>query len=289
MAGKWPALQLPEQVERPSRLGRQGDELPDAIRRRLVQALVQHLGLDRLPRLLVQLVHGGADGAKLRCGAAADLKDGVQDAAVIELDFERADGKIAKDADHDGEHFCICHHDVVRAGDVEVTLIELTVAPSRQLRIVSPVHLRHVEALDVAWSVHGKVPGERHRQIVPQGEDLAALVRKVVDELRVLSVLPSQGFLQLKDGRVNLHGSVHLENPANDSERFLAHAHLRWMEVPRPPRNLGHSATRPRLHAGQALDTLHHRIAAQRPCGCIGRSEDVKQRSTRGNEVLQSR
>lgn len=52
------------------------------------------------------------------------------------------------------------------------------------------VYLGNVESLDVADTVQSEVPRERHGQVVAQGQELATLIRQVVDELRVLAVLP---------------------------------------------------------------------------------------------------
>eukprot|EP00951_Prasinocladus_malaysianus_P015088 scaffold115330_cov36-Prasinocladus_malaysianus.AAC.1 len=57
------------------------------------------------------------------------------------------------------------------------------------LRLVPPVDPGDVVALDVAHVVQGRVPGKGHREVVAEGEDLAALVRQVVDQLAVLAVL----------------------------------------------------------------------------------------------------
>lgn len=51
------------------------------------------------------------------------------------------------------------------------------------------LHLGDVEALDVSDGVKSEVPRERHGQVVPQGQQLPALISQIVDELRVLPVL----------------------------------------------------------------------------------------------------
>jgi hypothetical protein len=45
-----------------------------------------------------------------------------------------------------------------------------------------------VVPLDVSHAVHGQVAREGNREIVAQGQDLAALVGQVVDELCVFAV-----------------------------------------------------------------------------------------------------
>ena len=60
----------------------------------------------------------------------------------------------------------------------------------------SSSYLGDVEALDVAHGVQREISRERHRQIVPQGQQLAPLVREVVDELRVLAVLARERLAQ---------------------------------------------------------------------------------------------
>lgn len=56
-------------------------------------------------------------------------------------------------------------------------------------------HLGNVVALDVAHAVEREISGEGHGEVVAKGQQLAALVRQVVDELRVLAVLPCKRLL----------------------------------------------------------------------------------------------
>jgi hypothetical protein len=48
-------------------------------------------------------------------------------------------------------------------------------APARELRLVAPVHLSDVVALDVADGIDRHVARKRHRQVVPQAQQLATL------------------------------------------------------------------------------------------------------------------
>ena len=57
----------------------------------------------------------------------------------------------------------------------------------------------------------------------PQGQDLPSLVSKVVDELAVLSILPSQHLLQLKHWRVNRFCPMPLERRHNFVEDLIKH------------------------------------------------------------------
>lgn len=64
-----------------------------------------------------------------------------------------------------------------------------------------PPHLGNVEPLDVADAVEREVPREGHRQVVTKRQQLAPLVRQVVDELRVLAVLPCECLVEAKKER----------------------------------------------------------------------------------------
>ena len=57
----------------------------------------------------------------------------------------------------------------------------------------------------------------------PQCQDLPSLVSKVVDELAVLPILPSQHLLQLKHWRVNRFCSMSLERGHNLVEDLIKH------------------------------------------------------------------
>ena len=65
--------------------------------------------------------------------------------------------------------------------------------------------------LNVGDFVHGAVSGEGNSEVVSEGEDLAALVSEVVDELAIFSVFASQHLLQLEHWRVNCLCPVPLE------------------------------------------------------------------------------
>ena len=74
------------------------------------------------PRLII-LSHRAADGAKLVAGHAAELKDGIQQDPVVQLDEEGADGQRRQNFFGHGDYFRVGHHRQVTAGDVEVALM----------------------------------------------------------------------------------------------------------------------------------------------------------------------
>lgn len=49
-----------------------------------------------------------------------------------------------------------------------------------------------MEALDVAYTVEREVPREGYRQVVAESQQFPPLIGQVIDQLRVLSVLPRQ-------------------------------------------------------------------------------------------------
>lgn len=67
--------------------------------------------------------HRAANGAKLVAGHAAELKDGIQQDAVVQLDQERADGQRGQYFFGDGDYLGIRHHRQITAGNVEVALM----------------------------------------------------------------------------------------------------------------------------------------------------------------------
>ena len=96
-------------------------------------------------------------------------------------------------------------------------------------------------ALDVGDLVHGTVPGKGNSEVIPggekytylhfmndswnrkapQGQDLPALVSKVIDELAVLPILSSQHLFQLKNWSVNGLCSMPLERGYNLVEDLI--------------------------------------------------------------------
>lgn len=76
------------------------------------------------------------------------------------------------------------------------TLIKLSVSASRGSWVISSVDLGDMVPLDGRYFIHGQISRERNRQVVPKGQDLAALVLQVVDELRVFTVFACQDILR---------------------------------------------------------------------------------------------
>jgi hypothetical protein len=92
-------------------------------------------------RYLVQFIHRGTYRAEFLRGHAADLKDGVQELAVVELDEEGPDGERGEDLRGDRDDFGVGDHGRVATGHVEIALVEFAVPPAVQLRLVPPVDL----------------------------------------------------------------------------------------------------------------------------------------------------
>ena len=59
------------------------------------------------------------------------------------------------------EHFSIGHHEWAGARNVKVALEELAVAAPRHLRLIAPVHLPDVVALDAGDAVQRYIACER--------------------------------------------------------------------------------------------------------------------------------
>lgn len=87
--------------------------------------------------------------------------------------------------------------------------------------VLSPVDLGDVVPPDLLDAMLRDVPRERHRQVVAQGAELAALVGEVVDELGVLAVLAGEDILALEDRGVDRNGAVALEDGL-DCMKFTA-------------------------------------------------------------------
>ncbi|KAI3488264.1 hypothetical protein L1887_47803 [Cichorium endivia] len=212
------------------------DVLADAVGDVLGEALVDgHLALDFGPGRLVELVDGGADGADLVGRDAADVKDAVEDLAVVDLDGEALDAEGVERLDEDAEHLGVGNHGVVDAGDVDVALVELAEAALGHGGLVATVDLGDVVALDVAvlGGVHGDEAGKGHGEIVAQRAELATLVLEVVDELGVLAVLAGEDLLELEDGRVDGDGAVGGEDVFDGGEDALAQRHGERLPVAR--------------------------------------------------------
>lgn len=79
--------------------------------------------------------------------------------------------------------------------------------------------------------VHGHEPGEGDGQVISKGTLFSSLVLEIIDELRVLTVLPHQHLLQLKDRSVDLNSSMPLEDRHNNIHHPSADGHLLRVEV----------------------------------------------------------
>lgn len=201
--------------------------------------LIDELFAYSFPRLLVKLINRRADGLELALLTAGKLNHGVEELPVVQFHDEVADLERLQDVNNDGEQVSVRNHDTVGAGDVEVALVELTEAASLHLRVITSVHLSDVEALDRRNAVLGHISCEGHGQIVAQREQLAALVLEVVDELALFAVLARERLLELEDGRVDLAGTVLLEDTSDDPEGLFTNSHFLGAHIARALRALG--------------------------------------------------
>ena len=70
-------------------------------------------------------------------------------------------------------------------------LVKLAISSTAHGRIVSPINFGDLVSLDVLDLVHGNVSGKRNSQVVAQGQNFAALILEIVDQLGVLAVFAS--------------------------------------------------------------------------------------------------
>lgn len=101
------------------------------------------------------------------------------------------------------QDLCNCHEALRRPTRLYLLVCEY---------VLSSVDLRDMVPPDLLKAMLRDVPRERHRQVVAQRAELAALVGQVVDKLRVLAVLARQNVLPLEDGGVDRDGAVALED-----------------------------------------------------------------------------
>lgn len=158
---------------------------------------------------------------------------------MIDLQHEVADVQACQDFTDYRDYLRIRKHRAICTSDVKVALVELTVPALRHLRLVTAVDFSNVEALNRRQRFFSHVPGEWHCQVVSQGQDLAALVLKVVYKLAVFSVLASEGLFQLKDRRINFTSSMFLKNSSDRLEGLVSDRHLQRCHVSGSLRTLG--------------------------------------------------
>lgn len=90
-----------------------------------------------------------------------------------------------------------------------------------------------MESLDRGESLLSHVPGEGHREIIAQGEQLTTLVLKVVNKLAVFTIFTSEGLLELKDWSVDFRSTVLFEYGSDGVEGLLLDGHLGGAHVTR--------------------------------------------------------
>lgn len=113
----------------------------------LCQALlVYELDSDFFPGLFVKLVDRGADRLKLTLFTTSELNHSVKELSMVQLELEITDFKTCQYFTDDSEHLSIWQHKGVGSGDVEVTLVEFTVATFRHLGLIPSVHFSNVES-----------------------------------------------------------------------------------------------------------------------------------------------
>ena len=101
--------------------------------------------------------------------------------------------------------------------------------------------------------VHREPTGKGNSQIVAKGAELAALILKIVDELRVLAIFPRENVAELEDRRVEGGSTMALEDIGDGAENAIAEQGvgpgpvlraLRGLQVERGGLVLGHLGCR---------------------------------------------
>jgi hypothetical protein len=77
-----------------------------------------------------------------------------------------------------------------------------------------------VVPLDIPHGIHREEPRERDGEVVPQAEQLPALVRQVVNELGVLAVLAREDLFELEHRGVDFHPTVPFEHAFDGCEHL---------------------------------------------------------------------
>ena len=160
---------------------------------------------------------------------------------MVHLNDEITDFKTTKNLLHDGEDLSIWDHEGIVSSNVEIALIELSKATLVHLRLITPVDFGDVEAFDLLKALRSHVSSEGHSKIVAESKQLATLVLQVVDQLRVLSVLSSEGLLELEDRSVDLTCSMFVEDALDLVKCFLPNRHLQRGHITSALRTLGQS------------------------------------------------
>merc|ERR1740130_439475 len=201
---------------------------------------VQPFGIDHLvanffPLGFVELVHCTADLPELLLRHAAHLEHTVQKLPVVHFEDEFPAVDHLEDLAHDLDAFSVRDHSLVIVScNVNVTLVELAVSTPLDRRPITAIHFRDVVSLDRRHFVHCHITSEGAREIIAHGQELAALVLELIDQLAVLAVLPGQCRLQLQHGGVDAHSAMALEDAHDAVHNDLADGHFFGREVSHP-------------------------------------------------------
>mmetsp|Transcript_43604 Transcript_43604/g.113582 ORF Transcript_43604/g.113582 Transcript_43604/m.113582 type:complete len:302 (+) Transcript_43604:1330-2235(+) len=225
--------------------------LTDLVGNFLIKALfVHHLGLDRLPRLLVKLVNSRADRPEFISRNAGNIEHSIEKTPVIDLHLVRADGHTLENLAHHREHLRIGNHHTIVSSNIQIALIKLSEPSSAHRRVVTAVHASDVVAFDGGDAIHRDKTSERHGQVIAKREELSALVGKVINELGIFTVLAGQCFFSLKNRGVDGHRTVLFEDIRDYFEHLFAHSHLLGVEI---TRTLGDLRLSPQISRGHSL------------------------------------
>jgi hypothetical protein len=78
-----------------------------------------------------------------------DLNHSLKNLSVINLDFKFSNTHSLKNLLHNDQHIGVWNHRIIFAGDIEVTLIELSEATLSHYGLIAPIHLPNVEHLNL--------------------------------------------------------------------------------------------------------------------------------------------
>lgn len=111
---------------------------------------------------LVQLVNRRTDGTEILRWHATCLKHAVQQLAMIQLDHIVPNVEGIQHLGHYLDALGIRQHGIVGAGNIEITLIELTVATPSHGGIITTIDLGNVISLNAGYLVHGQIASQRN-------------------------------------------------------------------------------------------------------------------------------
>ena len=152
----------------------------------------------------------------------------MKEATVVDLDGKVSDEERAKDVASNGDALKVGYHPALRPCYARISLTELPIPPSSDLRLIPAIHLYDVILINVPNRVDCKEARKHYRKVVPHCQYLATLIGAILDKLGILTILACEGITQIKHRGVDLQSATEFEDPPYDLEVMIMDNHLRW-------------------------------------------------------------